>query len=243
MKKILSLILCCALVLSFCACEKMDPNYGKSSQKVETKQDEAQPQTVSLPEIKSDDEVMPTYFDLSLYDEENYADIYLGKDFEYKITYGGSNITVPTSYKNMIKDGWHLAESDAYNEDSQILVGKSLTVDFVNDYNDVITAVFYNESKASLTLKKCPIVKFIVAENCSLVSNSDYGVFWLNGISNDSAITDVVELLGSPSHFYRVSEDKYYLDFFITEIDRRSGITVYVDTANDQIDSIEFSYY
>lgn len=76
-----------------------------------------------------------------------------------------------------------------------------------------------------------------------MVSNSDYGVFWLNGISNDSAITDVVELLGSPSHFYRVSEDKYYLDFFITEIDRRSGITVYVDTANDQIDSIEFSYY
>ena len=103
MKKILSLILCCAFVLSFCACEKMDPNYGKSSQKVETKQDEAQPQTVSLPEIKSDDEVMPTYFDISLYDEENYADIYLGKDFEYKITYGGSNITVPASYKNMIK--------------------------------------------------------------------------------------------------------------------------------------------
>lgn len=243
MKKILCLLLCCASLISLAACEKFDDNYGKSSAVKEpiATADKTENQ-IKIPEIKSDDSVMPTYFDISLYDEENYADIYLGEDFEYKITYVGSAITVPSSYKEMSKEGWTLLSSDEYNEDSQILAGKSITVEFVNEYDKKITAVFYNNKKSSTALKKCPIVKFIIKKNI-IDANAEYGQFFVNGVNNVSAITDIIERLGSPSHFYCVSENKYYLDWFISESDRRSGITIYVDTAEDHIDSIEFSYY
>ena len=244
MKRILSFILCCVLLLGLTACEKFDDNYGKSSvaQKTDNSAVKKSSDDIKIPEIKSDDNVMPTYFDISLYDEENYADIYLGEKFEYKITYVGSAITVPSSYKEMTKEGWILISSDEYSEESQILAGKSLTVEFINEYNKKLTAVFYNSKKSSVSLKKCPIVKFIVKENI-IDANAEYGQFFVNGVNNVSAITDIIERLGSPSHFYRVSENKYYHDWFITEKDRRSGITIYVDTAEDRIDSIEFSYY
>ena len=242
MKRILSVILCCLFVTLLCSCQKFDDNYGKSSSKESTAADSVSKQ-IKIPEIKSDDSVMPTYIDISLYDEENYADIYLGEKFEYKVTYAGSALSVPSSYANITKEGFKLADSEEYNEDSQILAGKSLTADFVNEYNKKITAVFYNNKKSSVSLKKCPIVKFIIKENELSNPESEYGQFWINGISNVSAITDAIEYLGSPSHFYCISENKYYLDWFITKQDRRSGITVYVDTAEDTIDSIEFSYY
>lgn len=243
MKRILSFILCSAVILCLSSCEKFDENYGKSSARKETTDTKVESQEIKIPEIKSDDSVMPTYVDISLYDEENYADIYLGKDFEYNVTYVGSVLELPASYKSITKNGWSLVESSEYNEDSQILAGKSLETELVNEYGKSLTAVFYNGKKSSVSLKKCPIVKFIIKENGLLNSESTYGQFWVNGVSNVSAITDVIELLGSPSHFYRVSENKYYLDWFITQKDRRSGITVYVDTAEDHIDSIEFSYY
>ena len=242
MKRILSVMLCCLFVTLLCACQKFDDNYGKSSSKESTAADSVSKQ-IKIPEIKSDDSVMPTYIDISLYDEENYADIYLGEKFEYKVTYAGSALSVPSSYANITKEGFKLSDSEEYNEDSQILAGKSLTADFVNEYNKKITAVFYNNKKSSVSLKKCPIVKFIIKENELSNPESEYGQFWINGISNVSAITDAIEYLGSPSHFYCISENKYYLDWFITKQDRRSGITVYVDTAEDTIDSIEFSYY
>ena len=244
MKKLVSLFLCCLFLIGLTACEKFDDDYGKSSVKKEDVASDTSSvyEDIKIPEIKSDDSVMPTYIDISLYDEENYADIYLGKDFEYKITYVGSALEVPSSYKKMTKEGWLLIESDEYNEDSQVMAGKSLTVDFVNEYDKKLTAVFYNDKRSSASIKKCPIVKFIVKEN-TIDANAPYGQFWVNGVSNVSAITDIIECLGSPSHFYCVSENKYYLDWFITESDRRSGITIYIDTAEDHIDSIEFSYY
>lgn len=243
MKRIISIGLCCAFLFCLSACEKFDENYGKSSAQPQKSDDQVATNEIKIPEIKSDDSVMPTYVDISLYDEENYADIYLGKDFRYNVTYVGSVLELPTSYKNITKDGWSLVESEKYNEDAQIMAGKSLEVELVNDYGKKLTAVFYNSKKSSVSLKKCPIVKFIIKENGLLNSESGYGQFWINGISNVSAITDVIELLGSPSHFYRVSENKYYLDWFVTKSDRRSGITVYIDTIEDHIDAVEFSYY
>lgn len=242
MKRILSITLCCVFILCLSACEKFDENYGKSSSVSEKKEQKATSEEIKTPEIISDDSVMPTYIDISLYDEENYADIYLGKDFKYQVTYVGSMLEVPSSYKKITKDGWSLVPSDEYNEDSQILAGKSLEIEFVNSYGKRLTAVFYNAKKSSASLKKCPIVKFIIKENI-IDANAEYGQFWVNGVSNVSAITDIIERLGSPSHFYCVSENKYYLDWFITESDRRSGITIYVDIAEDHIDAIEFSYY
>lgn len=242
MKRYLAIILCMTFVLCLCACEKFDDNYGKSSSTNEDQKTE-QIESVKIPEIKSDDAVMPTYIDISLYDEENYADIYLGKEFQYKITYVGSALALPSSYKDISKEGWMFLQADEYNENSQILAGKSMEVEMVNEYGKQVKAVFYNDKKSSVSLKKCPIVKFIIEENGLLNPESAYGQFWINGISNVSAITDAIELLGSPSHFYRVEENKYYLDWFVTESDRRSGITIYFDTAEDQIDKIEVSYY
>lgn len=242
MKRIFSMVLCCVFLFCLSACEKFDENYGKSSARPEKSENKTSNEEIKIPEIKSDDEIMPTYVDISLYDEENYADIYLGKDFKYKITYVGSALEVPTTYKNMTQEGWSLVESPEYDENSQILAGKSITTEFINEYNKKITAVFYNSKKSSVSLKKCSIVKFIVKENI-IDANAPYGQFFVNGVNNVSAITDIIERLGSPSHFYRVAENKYYLDWFISEKDRRSGITIYVDTAEDRIDSIEFSYY
>lgn len=242
MKRIFSMVLCCVFLFCLSACEKFDENYGKSSARPEKSENKTSNEEIKIPEIKSDDEIMPTYVDISLYDEENYADIYLGKDFKYKITYVGSALEIPTTYKNMTQEGWSLVESPEYDENSQILAGKSITTEFINEYNKKITAVFYNSKKSSVSLKKCSIVKFIVKENI-IDANAPYGQFFVNGVNNVSAITDIIERLGSPSHFYRVAENKYYLDWFISEKDRRSGITIYVDTAEDRIDSIEFSYY
>ena len=57
------------------------------------------------------------------------------------------------------------------------------------------------------------------------------------------AITDVIDTLGTPSHFYKVSDNSYYLDYFATKKDRRNGITVYINPAEDSITAIEFSFY
>lgn len=241
MKKILSILLCLAILLSLSACGEFEEGGSSSVENTDTTSEE---QTeIKIPEIKSDDTVMPSYVDISLYDEENYSDIYLGKNFKFKVTYAGSAIKLPWTYRDILEEGWVLVPSEEYSEDSQILAGKSITVDFTNDYNKTITAVYHNGTKSSLSLKECPIVKFIIKENGLNVPESKYGQFWVNGISNVSAITDIIECLGSPSHFYRVSENKYYLDWFISASDRRSGITVYVDTAEDHVDAIEFSLY
>lgn len=241
MKRILSVLLCLAITLSLSACGEFEEGGSSSVENTDTTSEEKT--EIKIPEIKSDDTVMPSYVDISLYDEENYSDIYLGKNFKFKVTYAGSAIKLPWTYRDILEEGWVLVPSDEYSENSQILAGKSITADFTNDYNKTITAVFYNGENSSVSLKECPIVKFIIKENGLNIPESKYGQFWVNGISNVSAITDIIECLGSPSHFYRVSENKYYLDWFISASDRRSGITVYVDTAEDHIDAIEFSLY
>ena len=241
MKRILSVLLCLAIALSLSACGEFEEGGSSSAENTDTTSEEKT--EIKIPEIKSDDTVMPSYVDISLYDEENYSDIYLGKNFKFKVTYAGSAIKLPWTYRDILEEGWVLVPSDEYSENSQILAGKSITADFTNDYNKTITAVFYNGENSSVSLKECPIVKCVIKENGLNIPESKYGQFWVNGISNVSAITDIIECLGSPSHFYRVSENKYYLDWFISASDRRSGITVYVDTAEDHIDAIEFSLY
>lgn len=245
MKRLTCLLICCVFVFGLVGCEKFDSDYGKSMvESTEEKSDEYK--NIKIPEIKSDDSIMPTFVDISLYDEENYADIYLGEDFEYNITYCGEEITVPTTYADFTAKGWVLADTNSYKADSQIQVGKSLEVDFVKTCEEKtikITAVFYNKGMTLTTLEKCPVVKFKIKENVLFKTDSQYTNFVVNGVSNASAITDIVEVLGAPSHFYRISNNKYYLDWFITSKDRRSEITIYVDMAEDHIDAIEFSYY
>ena len=76
--KLLSILLCITFLLSLTACSKADKKYG-----VENVDSSAKGS--SLPEISSLDNNMPKYFDISRYDEENYAEIYLGKKYEIKL--------------------------------------------------------------------------------------------------------------------------------------------------------------
>ncbi len=223
------------------ACSEVDRDYGVSSNMALASSEKVETETVS--KIISDDEVMPQYIDISLFDEENYSDIYLGKKFKYNVVYNGGSLSAPSSYKEMTKLGWTLLESEDYNVDSNIRAGKSLEVQFVDAYNKQITAVFYNGSDSSVSLKKCKLVKFVITENLINKPETAYGQFWINGVTNQSAITDIIEYLGTPSHFINMTSNVYKLDYFISEADRRSGITLWVDIENDNILSLEFSCY
>ena len=235
--RLLSLLLAAVVALSFAGCTPFDSDYGES-------QAESNPyKNVSAPDIKSDDEKMPTFFDISLYDCENYSQIYLGKKYEYKFIYAGAELSLPGELSDMLDSGWRIAEPDKYNEKTQILPGKSLNISFINTYDKQITARFTNTSKSSVDLEDCDLVRFTVPENNYLVENSVYGQFFINGVSNESAITDVIEFLGAPSHFYAVSEDEYYLDYFLTPKDKRNKIRVYVNVSSDSVTAIEVSKY
>lgn len=229
-----------AILFCMAGCSMFDKDYGKSEPVVTSKIERP---NVKIPEIKSDDANMPTFFDISLYDEENYADIYLGKDYKYKVTYSGGVLEVPTNYKNMVKAGWNFVETEEIKLDSKIMAGKSVIVQFEDSYGKVISAVFYNKANSSKALIGCPIVKFIIGENFLYNPESKYGQFWINGVTNESAITDVIECLGEPSHFYAVDGNNYYLDYYLTEKDKRSKITVYIDIQNDSVTKAEFSLY
>lgn len=236
-----AMVLALALFAASVGCSRMEQSSnGSASAQYKSA---TTPDGIKIPEIKSDDTIMPKYFDISLYDEENYADIYLGKKFEFNVTYCGSKLSVPSSLKQMNNEGWRLLEGSEYTEDSTVLAGSSVEVVFINDYDNQINAVFYNPKNSSVALKKCDLVKFKIKENIHDNAESPYGQFWVNGISNSSAITDIVNYLGAPSHFYAVSPTEYYLDYFILEKDKRSGITVYVNPSDDGVHAIEFSYY
>ena len=242
MKKRVLTILALSLAVIFClsGCSGVDKNYGESEP--EKVYGEAN-KNVKIPEIKSTDRVMSTFFDISLYDEENYADIYLGKDFKYKVTYSGGVLNMPSSYKEMVKNSWTLVETAQLKSDSKIMAGETVSADFKDSYGKKVTAVFYNKSTYSESLVSCPIVKFIIEENYNYKAGSAYGQFWVNGVTNESAITDVIECLGAPSHFYAVDSNNYYLDYYISSADKRSKITVYIDIENDCVSKIEFSLY
>ena len=237
-KSIVVLLLAIACMFSFASCREVENSSDTSSVS-----DTSSNKQIKIPEIQSEDTVMPTYLDISLYDVENYADIYLGKNFKYKVTYEGNELKVPSTYKEMKGKDWKLIESDSVNPNSIILAGKTLETVFESEHGFIINAVFYNSSKSSVELKDCKIVKFSILENNLLTEDSKYGQFWVNGVSNSSSIAEIIQYLGSPSHFYAVSENEYYLDYFFSESDKRSGITIYVDPVNDDVKSIIFAKY
>ena len=109
--KFMSLLLCFLMVISFTACKELDEDYGKNPME----ENKGQNAELVYPEIKSSDTVMPKYFDISLFDEENYSKCYLGDDFKFNITYSGSVINLPTSYSKTVKNGWEIEENSVYS--------------------------------------------------------------------------------------------------------------------------------
>lgn len=228
------------LIFSFAACDPVDKEYGKTS---ETADDKGIVKTADeeVP-IMSSDRVMSQYFDISLFDEENYANIYLGKKFDIEASFLGKELKVPTTLEKMNDNGWTLAEGNEYDANALVFAYETIDATFVNENGITLAAQFYNSSRSSVKLSKCYIVKFRI-ENNFYSNGENYNNFNINGITNLMAITDVINTLGTPSHFYKVSDTSYYLDYFITKKDRRNGITVYINPVDDMITAIEFSYY
>ena len=245
MKRLISLCLVLSFVLLSLflnGCEKLDKNYGVKDVESEISSDEKTKMIdVADTKIMSSDRVMSSYFDISLFDEENYSEIYLGKKFKIDAVLSDEELSVPTKIQKMKENGWDFAEGNTYDDGSLVFSYETIeTVLTKNGYN--ITAVFYNSSRSSQKLEDCNIVKFII--NNDFYSNPDaYHSFNINGITNMMAITDIVDILGTPSHFYKVSDTSYYLDYFITKKDRRNGITIFINPVEDNITSVEFSFY
>ena len=244
-KRSFALLISLILMFGLCACSAMDPNYGVSDSSSNTsKATESKTDTDETEDEKiiSSDKVMPTFFDISLFDEENYSEIYLGKKFKIDGVYGGKNLPVPTTLKDLAEIGWVLSEGNEYNENSLVFSYETIDVVFQNENGLKVKAKCYNSSRSSVKLSECYVVQFRI-ENDFYVDSNNYSPFNINGITNTMAVTDVIDTLGTPSHFYAVSEDSYYLDYFISKKDRRNGITVYINPVDDTVTSVEFSFY
>lgn len=231
-------------VLLLCACSPVDKDYAVSSESsaASVSSVKSAPDDISRPSIMSDDKIMPHFVDISVFDEENYSEVYLGKKFKFNVSFAGVEFNVPTTLSVLEKNGWKLIENSQYDEDSLVYACDSVETFFENADGVKIGAIFYNSSNSSVKLKKCNIVKFKIIND--FYTNTDgYHEFNVNGINNKMAITDIIDTLGTPSHFYGIAENNYYLDYFISEKDRRNGITVYINPSDDSITAVEFSYY
>lgn len=233
------------LVLSVSACSPVDRDYGVESSApstVSNKTVKKADDSISRPAIMSSDRVMSQFVDISVFDEENYAQVYLGKKFEFRVSYAGDEFTVPTTIAALERKGWKLVEDSQHNEESLVYACDSVEAVFTDENGAEIKALFFNPTNSSVKLEKCNIVKFKI-ENNFYADTENYDEFNVNGLNNKMAITDVIETLGTPSHFYGISPDNYYLDYFISEDDRRNGITVYINPTDDAVTAVEFSYY
>ena len=230
--------------LTLCSCSPVDKDYAVSSESSVSSalSVKSAPEGIVHPAIMSDDKIMPQFVDISVFDEENYSEVYLGKKFKFNVSFAGTELTVPTSVSVLEKNGWRLLENSQYDKDSLVYACDSVETVFEKDGGAKITATFFNSSNSSVRLKKCNIVKFKI-ENDFYTNSESFHEFNINGINNKMAITDIIDTLGTPSHFYGISKDNYYLDYFISEKDRRNGITVYINPSDDSVNAVEFSYY
>ncbi len=240
-KNILVVLLSVISLFSLASCSKVDPDYGvesSASQKTVSKEETVE----EVPKIMSMDQVMPLYFDISDFDEEDYSEIYLGEDFKINAKINGQVIPVPTKISDMEALGWTVDKSTEYEKNSLIRPGRIAEIIFKDKKGNVLKAESYNSSTKSVKFYDCSITKFRI-DNKFYSNSKKYCKFNINGINNQMAVTDVVNILGTPSHFHAHSKNNYYLDYFISEDDRRNGITVCVNPADDIITAVEFSYY
>jgi len=242
-KNILALIIIAIMAISVVACSPVEKGGNSSSQQLnELKEINDNAESLTTAPIMSSDRVMSNYFDISLFDEENYSDIYLGKKFKIDAEFAGDKFNVPCKISDLAEMGWTLSDGNIYDENSLVFSYETINAQFQNEQGVNVSVQFYNSSRSSVRLSECYVVKFII-QNDFYTNPESYNAFKVNDITNTMAITDIINTLGTPSHFYAVSEECYYLDYFISRRDRRNGITIYINPIDDSIISIEFSYY
>ncbi len=240
MKRILAVFLCVACALGLAGCSKVDDSYGVSSES-DTVKDEVKLNYDEDIKIMSLDQIMPIYLDISKFDEEDYSDVYLGDGFEITAKYDGKKIPVPAKIGEIEALGFTM-NNNVYDDNSLILPGRVAEFTLSSKSGAKMTAQCYNSSNKSVKFSECNITKFRIENNFYKNSN-EYSAFDINGITNKMAITDVIDTLGTPSHFHAHSVSNYYLDYFISKDDRRNGITVCINPTDDSITAVEFSFY
>lgn len=238
-------LVCTSAMLS--SCSRADKAYATESivstaSTTEKKSTVKSNEKVRRPSIMSDDKIMPRFIDISLFDEENYSAVYLGKKFRFRASFAGTDLNVPTKLSVLEAAGWHLAQDADCDENGLLYARDSHEAVFENESGARLTALFFNSSKSSVKMGGCNIVRLRI-ENDFYLTPDEFNEFNVNGINNKMAVTDVIDTLGTPSHFYGNGETEYYLDYFISKDDRRNGITVYINPVDDLITAIEFSYY
>ncbi len=246
LKKLLSIVILAVFVLTLAGCAAPDKNYGvkkpaSSSSSLPSESEITSP-TESVPEITSLDSMMSKFFDITLFDEENYSDIYLGNTYKLNAKYCNTSFKLPSKLTDLNKNGWELVDGSDYDDNSLIYAKETAELVFSDKFSNKITALFYNSKNTSVRLADCEIVKLRI-KNGYINNPEVYSAFDINGIKNTSVITDVIQTFGTPSHFYKKSENAYYFDYFYEKSDRRNKIRIYINLTDDSITEVEFSNY
>ncbi len=221
--------------LTFCVgCKKADRNYGVSAVS-----DSAS--APNVPIIRSSDEIMPLYFDISLFNEENYSDVTLGDKIPLEMIYAGETLAVPSDLATLAAHGF-TPQSDGEMIET-VKAGERLTMTFVNPNGIQLKALFYNPLSTSVALRKCKVVELKIEQNYVLTGNKTFGDFLLNGTHNRSAITDVAGHFGTPSHFHDEHNGLYSIDYYVSNEDHRNKITLWIDTDEDAVHAVMLADY
>ena len=180
--KFTALLLIAFLIITCTGCRAKDKSDKTSS--VNNSSDQTNSLN-KLPEIISLDKKMANYFDISLFDEENYSDIYLGKGFKFNVTYNDKVLTVPTTINKLEEIGFKIQPGSEYNPESYIYAKETVTLNFA-DENSSFSALFYNSSNSSVRLNECSIAKIRIENNHNtknIINFNDrsieYGRSWL----------------------------------------------------------------
>lgn len=220
------------------ACSKVETDISSDANLLDKEVAAEKYKNIDAPEIPSDDIVMTQFLDISFYNVENYSEIYLGKEFKVKANFDNSKITLPSTYAYIKKNGFSFVEQSDLSENSMLYAGNKHTVSLVNEHGFILNAVFYNASNESKQVKDCDIVKF------SLPDVADqFGTLSINGIQKGSSLSEAITFLGYPSHFHDEGNGLYLLDYFFSKNDLRNRISLYVNPAEDTVNSITFTKY
>lgn len=192
--------------------------------------------------IPSDDRVMSVFFDITYYNVENYAEIYLGKDYKITGEFDGIKLTAPSDYSTLIKGGFVLDDKNDFSDKSIVYAGDKHTLTFKSPNGYTLDAVFYNDQAQSKKLSECILVKY-ECKNDSTDPNTIKSLLSVNGISFSSSLSEVITKLGYPSHFHKENDNLYSLDYFLDKDDLRNRITVFAYPAEDSVTSISFCKY
>ena len=245
MKKALKSLIVAILtlgILFLTSCSDVEKATKPATEKKTTESVEYKYKDIVPPEISSDDRVMTTFLDITYYNVENYAEIYLGNDYNVSAEFDGIKLSAPSDYETIIKSGFTLDENSEYSGDSVIYAGDKCFAYFKSPNGNTLVCEFYNDSAKSKQVKECLLIKYKCFNNMS-DAEQIFPYFYINGFSGSSSLSEVITKLGYPSHFHKESDNLYSLDYFFDKKDLRSRITVYAIPTEDTVTSVAYCNY